>query len=407
MTFLESTIKQFKKVVKILNLPEKIKKRIIEPENVLSFKIKLKKNGQEIILPAWRVQHNSILGPYKGGIRFSPKASLEEVKALAMLMTLKCALMDLPFGGGKGAIKVDPKTLSENELEKISRAYVRSIYKNLGEDKDIPAPDISTNEKTMEIMLDEYERLIGKKSPATFTGKPIEKGGSLLRKEATGIGGGIITLEIIKKLKLNPKKLTVSIQGFGNVGSEAAIFLMEKGIKIVSLSDSLCGIYDPEGINVKEAVQYKKAFKYLKGFPNTIELTPKEFLLQKVDILIPAATENVINKNNAKNIKAKIIIELANGPITETAEKILLKKKCLIVPDILANAGGVIVSYFEWLQNKRKEKWSKEKVFQELNKKMKNVFNEIWQLSKKEKIDLRTSAYLLAVKRLLKNLKNY
>lgn len=405
MTFLESTIKQFKKAVKILNLSEEIKKRIIETENILDFEIEIKTDFDQIKkFPAWRVQHNSILGPYKGGVRFSPEASLEEVKALAMLMTLKCALMNLPFGGGKGAVKVDPKEFSENELEKISRAYVQAIYKDIGEDKDIPAPDMYTDEKIMSIMLDEYEKLTGKKSPATFTGKPIDKGGSLMRKEATGIGGGIITLEIIKKLGLNFPKTTVAVQGFGNVGSEVAMFLTEKRVKIVALSDSLCGIYDPEGINVKEAVQYKKAFKYLKDFPGTIELINDDFLSKKVDILIPAATENVITNRNAKNVKAKVIIELANGPVTEAGEKILLKNKKIVVPDILANAGGVTVSYFEWLQNKKGEKWPREKVYQELDKKMKNIFNEVWQISQKEKNDLRTAAYLLAIKRLVEKI---
>ncbi len=400
MAFLESTIKQFEKASKILNLDEKTKKRIIEPENILEFEIKLKKDsGETASFPAWRVQHNSLLGPYKGGIRFHPESDLEEVKALAMIMTLKCALMELPFGGGKGAVRVNPKELSEKELEEISRAYVRKIYKEIGEDKDIPAPDIGTNEKIMEIMLDEYEKLTGKKSPATFTGKPIEKRGSLLRKEATGIGGGIIVLEVIKKLNLtNPK---IAIQGFGNVGIYTALFLFKKGIKIVALSDSLSAIYNPEGINVEEAIQYKNAFNSLRNFPGTDEITNNDLLSLKVDILILAAIENVITRKIAKNIKAKVIIELANGPITEVGEKILLKNKKIIVPDILANAGGVIVSYFEWCQNKNNEIWPKEKVYQELSKKMKNMYNKVWEISKKEKTDLRTTSYLLAVKRLI------
>ncbi len=398
---LKDIIKKFEKIAKILNLSEKVKKRIIEPENILDFKIEL--NGK--IFPAWRVQHNSLLGPYKGGIRFHPKTNLEEIKALAMIMTFKTALMDLPFGGGKGGVRINPKEYSEEELEKISRDYVRFIYQNIGENKDIPAPDMGTNEKIMEIMLNEYEKLTGKKSPATFTGKPIEKGGIVLRKEATGLGGAIITEEIVKKLNWQAKKTKIAIQGFGNVGSYAALYLFEKGFKIIAISDSLSGIFNPEGINIKEAIEYKKAIKYLKGFPGTEEITNQQLLSLKTDILIPAATENVITKNNAKNIKAKIIIELANGPITEAGEKILLKNKKIILPDILANAGGVTVSYFEWQQNKENKIWSKEKVFQELDKKMKNIFNKVWQTSLEEKIDLRTTAYLLAVKKLVEKIK--
>ncbi|MCX7778936.1 MAG: Glu/Leu/Phe/Val dehydrogenase [Patescibacteria group bacterium] len=403
MTFLESTVNQFRKIAKILNLSEKVKKRILEPENVLSFEIKLKKNSREINLPAWRVQHNSLLGPYKGGIRFHPEASLEEVKALAMLMTFKCALMNLPFGGGKGAVRVNPKELSEKELEKISREYVRIITHNIGENKDVPAPDMGTDEKIMAWMLDEYEKTIGRKSPATFTGKPVEKGGIVLRKEATGFGGGIITEEIIKKLNLSPTKTTVAVQGFGNVGVYTSLYLFERGFKIIALADSLSGIFDPAGIDVREAVEYKKAFKYLRGFPGSQEINRQDFLSLETDILIPAATEDVITKNNAQKIKAKIIIELANGPTTEAGEKILLKKKKIILPDILANAGGVTVSYFEWRQNKENKIWSKEMVFQELSKKMKNIFDEVWQISQKEKNDLRTTAYLLAIKRLVEN----
>jgi glutamate dehydrogenase/leucine dehydrogenase len=404
MSFLESITKQFKKAIKILNLSKDLEERLEKPENVLEFEIEIEKDKKILKFFAWRVQHNSILGPYKGGIRFSEKVSLDEIKALAMLMSLKCSLMNLPFGGGKGGVKFNPKNFSEKEIEEISRKYVRAIYKNIGEDKDVPAPDLGTNEKIMEIMLDEYEKLIGKKSPATFTGKPIEKGGSLLRKEATGFGGGIIILELIKKLNLeNPK---VAIQGFGNVGIYASLFLFEKGIKIVALSDSLGGIYNPEGINIKEAIEYKKALGYLKDFPGSEEISNDDLLKEDVDILVPAAVENVINLRNAKKVKAKIVVELANGPITEAGERILLKNKKIIVPDILANAGGVTVSYFEWLQNKRNEKWSEEKVYQELEARMKNIFNEVWQFSEKEKTDLRTASYLLSLQRLINKIKS-
>lgn len=421
MNFLESTVKQIEKTFKILNLSEKIRERILKPEKILSFKVKIstrggKKGNQELTFPAWRVQHNSLLGPYKGGIRFHPAVSLEEIEALAMLMTLKSALMNLPFGGSKGGLKINPQEFSEQELEELSRAYVRAIYQDLGEDKDIPAPDLYTDEKTMAWMLDEYEKLIGQKSPATFTGKPIEKGGILLRKEATGLGGAIVTQEIIKKFTWQPDETRIVLQGFGQVGLHAALYLFINGFKIIGLADSLGGIYDPAGLNIKEVIDYKKAFKYLKGFPGSQEITNQELLSLETDILIPAATENVITKNNAKNIKAKIIIELANGPITEAGEKILLKnisprltslgQEKIIVPDILANAGGVIVSYFEWRQNKENSSWTKEMVAQELEKKIKETFNKVWDLGQKEKIDLRTAAYLLAIKNLVAKMAN-
>lgn len=400
MNFLESTIKQFKQAAKILGLSEKVQEKILEPENILAFEIKIKKDSQELIFPAWRVQHNSLLGPYKGGIRLHPETNLEEVKALAMLMTFKCALLNLPFGGGKGGLQINPKICTLKELEEISRDYVGAIYKNLGEDKDVPAPDMGTDEQTMAWMLNEYEKLTGKKSPATFTGKPVNDGGITLRKEATGLGGAIITEELTNRLRGVIENRTVAIQGFGNVGSYVALYLFEKAFKVIAISDSLGGIYNPDGINIREAIKYKRAMGYLKDFSDSQNITNEELLSLDVDILIPAATENVITKNNAKDIKAKIIIELANGPITDTAEEILLKNKQIIVPDILANAGGVTVSYFEWLQNKENSIWPEERVAAELRKKMTNIFNEVWSLAEREKLNLRTTAYLLAVKRL-------
>jgi glutamate dehydrogenase/leucine dehydrogenase len=400
MTFLESTLQQFNQAAEILNLSEENKKRLIEPERILSFKIEL--NGKT--LDAWRIQHNSLLGPYKGGIRFHPETNLEEVKALALLMTLKCSLMELPFGGGKGGVKINPKQHLPKELEEIARKYVQAIYRYLGEDLDVPAPDMGTDEKVMAWMRDEYEKLTGKISPASFTGKPVDKDGIVLRREATGLGGAIITEEVIKKLNSDKHQPTIAIQGFGNVGSYTSLYLFEKAFKIVAVSDSLGGIYNPLGLNIREVIKYKKATGHLKDFPESKNITNQELLSLETDILIPAATEDVITKDIAKDIKARAIIELANGPITDEAEEILLKDKKTIIPDILASAGGVVVSYFEWKQNKENSKWSEEKVRTELRKKMIGIFNETWSLAEKEKIDLRTTAYILALKRLVKKL---
>ena len=406
MNFLESTIKQFEKAIRIINLSKDLRKRIEEPENIISFNIKIKKeNGQEEIFSAWRVQHNSLLGPYKGGIRFHPEASLQEVKALAMLMSLKCSLLDLPLGGGKGAVKVDASKYSQKELEEISRNYVRGIYKDIGEDKDIPAPDVATNETVMSWMIDEYEKLIGHASPATFTGKPIDLKGSLMRREATGWGGGIIVTQLMKTLEKEPSKITVAVHGFGNAGSEIARFLFERGFKIVAISDSSGGIENDRGIKVPLAIEQMKELNKINNFPQSKKISNQELLTKKVDILILAALENSLTIDNADDVKAKFIIEIANGPITLEAEEILIARKCIIVPDILANAGGVTVSYFEWVQNKKHQQWFKEEVYKKLDKKMKQAFKEVWDLAKKERIDLREASYLLAIKRLIKKIK--
>lgn len=403
MNFLESTVKQFEKAIRTINLGKDLRKRIEEPENILNFEIKInKENGQEVTLPAWRVQHNSVLGPYKGGIRFHPESNLEEVKALAMLMSLKCSLLDLPLGGGKGAVKVDVTKFSQTELEKISREYVRHIYQHIGEDKDVPAPDVSTNEKVMSWMIDEYEKLIGRPSPATFTGKPIDLKGSLMRREATGWGGGMVVTELIKTLKKNAGKISVAVHGFGNAGSEIARFLFDRGYKIVAISDSSGGLENNQGIDIVAMLEDLKDGKKINQLTSGQKISNQELLAKDVDLLILAALENSLTIDNADNVKAKIIVEIANGPITLEAEEILIAHKSIILPDILANAGGVTVSYFEWLQNKKNQHWSKEEVYKKLDKKMRAAFQEVWQLAKKERIDLREASYILAIHRIIK-----
>ena len=331
-------------------------------------------------------------------------------------MTIKCALVNLPLGGAKGGIKVDPKTLSEKELENLSREYIRKIYDFIGPDKDIPAPDVNTNSKIIDWMVDEYLKISNsndKKLKATFTGKSIENDGSEGREEATGKGGEIILERFVKKLNLQ-KPLRVAIQGFGNVGYNLAKFLYQKGYKLVALSDSKGGIYREEGFNPELVMECKKEKGMISGcycvgsvcdLRLGKDITNEELLELDVDILVPAALENVITADNADKIKAKIILEMANNPLTDEADEILDKKGKIIIPDILANSGGVTVSYFEMLQNLNNEKWVKEKVFEELEKYLTKAFDEVWEIKEKLNISLRKASFILSLKRIYENIK--
>jgi len=370
-----------------------------------------RENGEIEIFECYRIQHNNFLGPYKGGIRYFPEVDEDEIKTLAFLMTIKCALVNLPLGGAKGGIKVDPKNLSEKELENLSREYVRKIYDFIGPDKDIPAPDVNTNAKIMDWMTDEYLKISNSKDiklKATFTGKSIQNDGSEGREEATGKGGEIILERFIEKIGFK-KPLTVAIQGFGNVGYNLAKFLYQKGYKIVALSDSKGGIYSEEGFNPELVMECKKEKGMISGCycVGSVcdtklgrNISNEELLELDVDVLIPSALENVINEKNADRVKAKIILEMANNPLTEEADEILNKKGVIIIPDILANSGGVIVSYFEMLQNLNNEKWSKEKVFKELEKYLSKAFDEVWQIKEKLNIDLRKASYIVSLRRI-------
>jgi len=394
--------------------------KILEKEqrNVKVYLSLKRENGVIDIFEGYRIQHNNFLGPYKGGIRYLSDVNEDEIKTLAFLMTIKCALVGLPLGGAKGGIKIDPKTLTEKELENLSREYIRKIYDFIGPDKDIPAPDVNTNSKIMDWMVDEYMKISkseDKKLKATFTGKSVENDGSEGREEATGKGGEIILESYIQKLNLR-KPLRVAIQGFGNVGYNLAKFLYQKGYKLVALSDSKGGIYNEEGFNPEIVMECKKERDMISGC-NCVsgvcdlkleqDITNEELLELNVDILIPAALENAITIKNANNIKAKIILEMANNPLTEEADEILNKKGISIIPDILANSGGVIVSYFEMLQNLNNEKWSKEKVFEELEKYLTKTFDEVWEIKEKLNIDLRKASFILALQRIYEKYKNY
>lgn len=389
--------------------------RVIQPEYIHEFNMSVRMdNGEVKMFRGWRVQHSNALGPYKGGIRFHPDTTREEVQALATLMSIKCAVAGLPYGGGKGGICVDPKKLSQGELERLSRAFAAKIAPFIGEDVDVPAPDVNTNPTIMAWMMDEYQKILGHKSPATFTGKPVEKGGSLGRTEATGRGGVIILKALLSKLsskfptslklrgasKVKSSKLSIAVQGFGNVGYYFAKIAYEAGYKIVAVSDSKGGIYDKNGLNPEKVLAYKKEKGSLGGSGKPI--TNEDLLALDVDVLVPSALENVINSKNMDDVKAKIIVEMANGPLTEEAFEYLTEKNVVIVPDVLANSGGVSVSYLEWVQGKQGYWWSEEEVNEKLEVIMIKAFSAIWDKSVAKKTSLKQAAFEVAVERIVK-----
>jgi len=413
--FFLQTQKQFKEIAKFLNLKSEIIQQLKEPQRILKFQIPIRMdNGKIKVFFGFRSQHNNSLGPYKGGIRYHPNVSEDGIKALSMLMTWKCSLVNLPFGGGKGGVIVNSLELSKNELEGLSRGYVNKAFPLIGPDVDIPAPDVNTNAQIMAWMDDEYSKLRGKDSPAAFTGKPLKMWGIKGREEATGYGGVIILEKLSKTFDLKPEKTSLAIQGFGNVGYNFARFAFKKGFKIIAISEAGGGAYVSKGLDPEETLKCKKAKGKIAGCycADSIcdvsfgkKITNEELLQMPVDILVPAAVENVITKENAPKIKAKYIIEMANNPVTPEALSILDKRKVLSVPDILANAGGVVVSYFEWLQSKEKKKWEKRRVLEELSVILEKAFDEVRDLSQGEKISLRKAAYFIAINKVAKAIK--
>ncbi|MFC1742013.1 Glu/Leu/Phe/Val dehydrogenase [Nanoarchaeota archaeon] len=358
------------------------------------------RDGTVRVVNGYRVQYNDARGPTKGGIRFHPQVDIDEVKALALWMTLKTAVVDLPFGGAKGGITINPKETSPEDLEKVSRGFVQQIHNFVGPDKDIPAPDVYTNAQVMAWMLDEFEKIKGCKAPGMITGKPIDLGGSLGRDVATSLGGAYVLREAADVYDIG-KDATVAVQGFGNAGMNVAKILAKWGYKIVAVSDSKGGVWSEDGLNVAELVEVKKKTGSVVNLPGVKKVSNEEILFLDVDVVVPAALENQVTEKNAGLMKAKIVLELANGPVTRAADEILHKNAVVVLPDILANAGGVTVSYFEWVQNLQGSYWTEEDVFAKLEKKMVASWKDVHELAKLHDVDHRTAAYIVAVNRII------
>jgi len=397
---------QLQLAAKKLQLEPGIHKMLSQPKRSLTVSINAHMDNSSIgVFKGVRVQHWDVLGPFKGGLRYYPSITLDEVTALSMLMTWKCAIVGLPFGGAKGGICIDSKKLSKRELERITRRYVSLIYNYLGPHRDILAPDMYTDSQTMAWIMDTYSQLTGYSVPECVTGKPVEIGGSEGRTEATGRGVIHCLKQAAENNGLRLKDAKIAIQGFGNVGFHAAEAAKELGCKVVAVSDSTGGIYNSEGINPTELLAHKEQNKSVQNFKNSSNLTNEELLELPCDVLIPAALENQITRSNADKIKATMVVEAANGPTTPEADKALYEKGICLVPDILANSGGVTVSYFEWVQNLTREHWTLEIVNRKLEDKMTKAFNDVLAISEKEKSDLRTGALMLGVGRVANGIK--
>lgn len=372
-----------------------------EPARVFVVSIPVKMDSGEVqTFIGYRSQHTDITGPAKGGIRFHPHATLDEVKALSIWMTIKCNVVGLPYGGGKGAVVCNPKKLSKAELERLSRAYMRAIAPYIGPDKDIPGPDMYTNAQVMGWMLDEFSQIAGCNTPGVITGKPIVAGGSLGRTEATARGISFVVREAACRMGIELSRATAVIQGFGNAGSIATRLLSEMGVKIIGVSDSTGAIYNPDGIDPVALSAHKAATSSVTGFPGAECINPDDLLTTECDILIPAAFENVITRKNATRIRARLIAEAANGPTTPEADEILFRRGVQVIPDILANAGGVTVSYFEWVQNLQNFYWTEEEVNQRLERIMVEAFAKTYDMSAEHKVSMRTAAYMVALDRI-------
>ncbi|MDD3663120.1 MAG: Glu/Leu/Phe/Val dehydrogenase [Candidatus Pacebacteria bacterium] len=398
----ENALSQLERATKVQPFNKEFLLKLHQPNREIRISIPVKMDdGSLRFFEGYRVQYNNTLGPYKGGIRFHPDTDIDEVKALAFWMTLKCAVANIPMGGGKGGITVNPKELSKEEIERLSRGWIKLMTGVIGPKIDVPAPDVNTTPEIMSYMVDEYEKITGDKTGAVITGKPIEKGGSEGRNKATGLGG-FFSFEVIRK-KINlPDSCQVVIQGFGNVGGNAAEIIAEHGHKIIAISDSKGAILMPNGIDIKSLNEYKKINGQISGFPNSENITNEQLLELECDVLIPAALENQITEDNADKIKAKLIVELANGPTTPEADDILLSRGITVIPDILANAGGVTVSTFEWEQNLKNEHWSENEVFEKLKMMMEKETETIFQRAKNLATDMRRAAFITALERIEK-----
>ena len=403
----EEMLKVLEESAEMLGLKQEDYEIIKYPERELKVSIPIKMDDNSIrVFEGYRIQHSSLRGPYKGGVRFHPDINLDEVKALAAWMTFKCAVVNIPYGGAKGAIKVDRGELSKNEMEKLTRKYTAMIFPIIGPEKDIPAPDVNTNGEIMGWIMDTYSALKGYNVPGVVTGKPVEIGGSLGRKESTGRGIALIVREMLGRMGIPVKDARIAIQGMGNVGSTAARFLYNEGCKIVAVSDISDGLYNESGLDVNDIVRYidsNGGRNLLNGYhaEGIKRVANGELLTSDVDVVIPAAMENQINEKIARELKAKIVVEAANGPTTIEADKILKERGIVVVPDILANSGGVTVSYFEWVQNNQCIAWDEDKINNNLEKIMTRAFNEVWEKAKEKNTTLRMGAYMVALERLV------
>lgn len=405
---LESAQAQIKKACDILKLDKAVYELLNEPQRVIEISIPVRMdNGELKIFKGYRSLHNDAIGPGKGGIRFHQNVNVDEVKALSIWMTLKCSITGIPYGGGKGGVIVNPRELSEGELERLSRGYIRGLYKYLGEKIDVPAPDVGTNGQIMAWMVDEYNKLVGHQELGVITGKPVEWGGSLGRNESTGFGVGVITREICKKVGIDLKDAKVIVQGFGNVGHSTVKNIQKLGGKVVAIGEwepkeGTYAIYNEEGLDFDDLYDhfYTKGNKNFKNYDKAEVISLDDFWGLDADILIPAALENAVTEDVAQKLKVKLVCEGANGPVTQEADKILEEKGIMLTPDVLTNSGGVTVSYFEWVQNLYGYYWSEEEVIEKQEKAMVEAFNNIWEIKEEYKISVREAAYVYSVKKI-------
>lgn len=402
----EEIIKIINRAAALLGLEEKDYIQLKYPERELKVSVPVRMDDGSIqVFEGYRVQHSGIRGPYKGGIRYHQKVDMDEVKALAAAMTFKCAVVDIPYGGGKGGVTVDATKLSKGELERLTRKYTALLYPIVGPHVDIPAPDVNTNEEVMAWFMDTYSLVNGQLTLGVVTGKPVPLGGSLGRREATGSGILLVAREIAKKMGLSLQGATVAVQGAGSVGGTAALLLHREGCKVVAISDVSGAIYSEKGLDMEAIITFLRAERgrLLKDYtaPDVARISNEQLLQLEVDILIPAALENAIHERNAPHVQAKIILEGANGPTTSAADAVLEEKGVTVVPDILTNAGGVVVSYFEWLQNLQAEKWDEDEINRKLEHIMVRSFHDVWNMAEKAETSLRMGAYMLALDRLV------
>ncbi len=403
----EAVLARLNNAAKLMSLSDDVLQVLRNPAKQVKVSLPIMMdNGKIQVFEGYRTVHSTHLGPSKGGIRYAMDVNADEVMALAAWMSFKCAVANLPYGGAKGGIKCDPRAMSVGELERLSRAYAKAMKDVFGVNRDIPAPDMGTSGREMAWIVDEYNKITGEDSPGVITGKPVSIGGSLGRDAATGRGVMVNTLCALKKMNLKANEVTAVVQGFGNVGSHAARLLAEKGVKIVGIGDHTASFYNEKGIDIAAALDFvAKNNRVLKGFKGATEIDASQLLISKCDVLVPAALQNVITEENAGKIQAKLIVEGANGPTTPEADPILLEKKIICVPDILANSGGVTVSYFEWVQNKAGYYWTEEEVNTKHDLKMEIAFEQVWGNTAQYKTSMRIGAYITALQRIEQGVK--